>query len=53
MGYTREVDQFPRNNLKFLVISADPVIKTLKTNQKLKTFSMLIKLILIYSLFLC
>ena len=25
MGHTKEIDQFPNNSLKFLVVSADPV----------------------------
>lgn len=36
-------DQISKDNLKFLVISADPVVKTLKSNQKFKTFPILRK----------
>lgn len=25
VGYTKEIDQFPNNSLKFLVVSVDPV----------------------------
>lgn len=42
-------DQNSKNNLKILVIYADPVIKTLKTNQKFQTFPLLIN-VFIYSL---
>lgn len=38
---THKRDQFPKNNLQFLVVSADPV--TLKTKQKCKTFPVLMK----------